>query len=377
MTVKRDFKRRVRQRQARTGESYVTARRHLLASRAAVLPEPDEPDDPEATLPGHADGAVVGAALSEPGVPAGGDGGGGDERGGEGGPGGGGERGGGGGGERGGGRGARDRFPGISVVELVDVTDVAKQFGLVCRVLMYPSLIERVAPARVLGKLREVLIATVGDRELERLTGLALTGRTPELRVRPVLGIGVDALRRFLQRARAGLGGTLGDGATLAFHVADGDQMLPILCTPTAAGNAIEVSAIDAMVPEPWGPIAPLLEPPNEPTAVVDLFLGALARRTAAPVPLFLVYRGQRYPVLREPFVIGRLAETADLAIDDFRISRKHAAVIVRHGTYYLKDLGSTNGIHFKGMQIDNKRIDEGDVFQIGDHEIRFTFKVG
>src|ERR1044071_4062074 len=264
MTVKRDFKRRVRQRQARTGESYVTARRHLMASRPAAAADADEPDYPEATLPGPVAGPVD------------------DAGGGEGGTGGGGTRGGGG----------RDRFPGISVVELVDVNDVAKQFGLVCRVLMYPSLVERLTPARVLGKLREVLLATVGDPDLERLTGLALTGRKPELRARPAIGLGVDALRRFLQRARAGLGGALGDGATLAFHVADGDSMLPILCTPTAAGNAIEVSVIDNLVPEAWEPLAPLLDPQDEPAPVVELFFGALARRTAAPVPLFLVYRG-------------------------------------------------------------------------------------
>src|SRR5262245_24438146 len=140
MTIKRDFKRRVRQRQARTGESYVTARRHLMASR------------PVATDPEELEGA--------PGEPGGGDRGGGDAGGV--GDGGGGDAGGGGAG--GGGRGrARDQYPGISVVELVDVTDAAKQFGLLCRVLMFPSLVERLAPPRVLGKLREVLLATVDD----------------------------------------------------------------------------------------------------------------------------------------------------------------------------------------------------------------------
>lgn len=38
MTAKRNFKRRVRERQARTGESYVTARRRLLAAREAASP---------------------------------------------------------------------------------------------------------------------------------------------------------------------------------------------------------------------------------------------------------------------------------------------------------------------------------------------------
>ena len=83
----------------------------------------------------------------------------------------------------------------------------------------------------------------------------------------------------------------------------------------------------------------------------------------------------RRHLVTRNPFVIGRGGKTADLAIRDGMMSRKHAAVIFRNGTYYVKDLGSTNGIEFKGMRIDNKRIDEGDVFRIGTHELRFTYR--
>ena len=37
--------------------------------------------------------------------------------------------------------------------------------------------------------------------------------------------------------------------------------------------------------------------------------------------------------------------------------------------------LGSTNGIDYKGMRIDNKRIDEGDVFHLCDYELRFTYR--
>ena len=55
--------------------------------------------------------------------------------------------------------------------------------------------------------------------------------------------------------------------------------------------------------------------------------------------------------------------------------SRKHAAVIRRNGTFYIKDLGSTNGIDYKGMRIDNKRIDEGDIFHLCDYELRFTYR--
>jgi hypothetical protein len=100
-----------------------------------------------------------------------------------------------------------------------------------------------------------------------------------------------------------------------------------------------------------------------------------------APMPmgagptLFLLYNGQRYPVTKDQFIIGRGSKTSDLPIKDGNISRKHAAVIRRNGTFYIKDLGSTNGIDYKGMRIDNKRIDEGDVFHLCDYELRFTYR--
>jgi len=90
---------------------------------------------------------------------------------------------------------------------------------------------------------------------------------------------------------------------------------------------------------------------------------------------LFLVFNSQRIPIEKDQFIIGRGSKTSDLAIKDGNISRKHAAVIRRNGTYYIKDLGSTNGIDYKGMRIDNKRIDEGDIFHLCDYELRFTYR--
>jgi hypothetical protein len=95
---------------------------------------------------------------------------------------------------------------------------------------------------------------------------------------------------------------------------------------------------------------------------------------SAAP-PLYLVFDNQKYRIDKDQFIIGRGSKSSDLPIKDGNISRKHAAVIRRNGTYFIKDLGSTNGIDFKGMRIDNKRIDEGDLFHICDYELRFTYK--
>lgn len=100
-----------------------------------------------------------------------------------------------------------------------------------------------------------------------------------------------------------------------------------------------------------------------------------MAQPGMAGPTLFLIYNGQRYPVTKDQFIIGRGSKTSDLAIKDGNISRKHAAVIRRNGTFYIKDLGSTNGIDYKGMRIDNKRIDEGDIFHLCDYELRFTYR--
>jgi pSer/pThr/pTyr-binding forkhead associated (FHA) protein len=97
---------------------------------------------------------------------------------------------------------------------------------------------------------------------------------------------------------------------------------------------------------------------------------------TGQPMPpLFVIFNGQRYPVNKEEFIIGRGTKTADLAIKDGNISRRHAAVIFQNGAYYMKDLGSTNGVEYQGRKIDSKRIEEGDVFHLCDYELRFTFR--
>lgn len=89
---------------------------------------------------------------------------------------------------------------------------------------------------------------------------------------------------------------------------------------------------------------------------------------------LTLVFQGQKVPITGAQFIIGRGSKSSDLSIKDANISRKHAAIIYHNGAYYIKDLGSTNGIEYKGKQVDSKRIDEGDVFNICGYELHFTY---
>jgi hypothetical protein len=130
----------------------------------------------------------------------------------------------------------------------------------------------------------------------------------------------------------------------------------------------------------PGAPQAPALPPYSAPPAYPT--------PNAAPPPLpsspgaqmssaqlFVIFNGQKFPVQKEEFIIGRGTKTADLPIKDGNISRRHAAVIWQNGGWYIKDLGSTNGVEFQGRKVDSKRIEEGDIYQLCDYEIRFTYR--
>lgn len=95
--------------------------------------------------------------------------------------------------------------------------------------------------------------------------------------------------------------------------------------------------------------------------------------RTTGPRPtsaLTLHFEGNAYPVNKDRFIIGRGKASSDLTIRDPNISRQHALVEFAGGTYYIVDMGSTNGIEFRGQRVQRKAIQNGDVFRICDHEV-------
>lgn len=105
---------------------------------------------------------------------------------------------------------------------------------------------------------------------------------------------------------------------------------------------------------------------------------GRLPPPTAAPSskprPLYVMFENQWYEIDKEEYVIGRGQKFSDLAIKDANISRRHCSIVRRGGDYFIKDLGSTNGIEFEGQRVDNHKIVDGSVYFLCDHEIRFTF---
>ena len=195
MTQKRDLKRRVRERQIRTGESYMTALRHVRGEPADVAAA----ESPGGAPPGDAPGGG-GPSGGEPGghEPGGGEPGGGEPPGGA-----------------------------IPVVELVDISATAEALGLTCRAMVMPAVLERVDATALLTQLRGVLRTTASDPAFAVLRGVALLGERPSFesaapRGRPHSAVVPDDALQFAARVRAGVGGISNNGRSLAFAVTGG-----------------------------------------------------------------------------------------------------------------------------------------------------------
>jgi pSer/pThr/pTyr-binding forkhead associated (FHA) protein len=69
--------------------------------------------------------------------------------------------------------------------------------------------------------------------------------------------------------------------------------------------------------------------------------------------------------------LVGR-AQTADLEIDDPRVSRLHARIEMRDDGVYVEDLGSRNGTAVNGVASEGQRLAPGDEIRIGAASIIF-----
>ena len=78
-----------------------------------------------------------------------------------------------------------------------------------------------------------------------------------------------------------------------------------------------------------------------------------------------------QHPLHSFPFSIGRV-ESADLQIDDSRVSREHAVILREGKTYRIRDLHSTNGTLLNGQRIQDAELTDGDIVVIAG--VEFTF---
>ena len=77
------------------------------------------------------------------------------------------------------------------------------------------------------------------------------------------------------------------------------------------------------------------------------------------------------YPLLEE-VTIGSSPDNT-ICLPEENVSPYHARVSFQEGAWTVEDLGSANGIIFKGERVTKLALSSEDTFQIGDFTFRFT----
>jgi len=69
---------------------------------------------------------------------------------------------------------------------------------------------------------------------------------------------------------------------------------------------------------------------------------------------------------------IGRSPD-CEIFLDDVTVSRNHAVLVERDGTFVVEDQGSLNGTFVNRRRIDNQELENGDELQIGKYRLTFV----
>jgi pSer/pThr/pTyr-binding forkhead associated (FHA) protein len=80
---------------------------------------------------------------------------------------------------------------------------------------------------------------------------------------------------------------------------------------------------------------------------------------------------GQSFPMHGERMTIGRSPD-AEVFLDDVTVSRDHAVLVHRGGSWFLDDSGSLNGTYVNRRRIDSHRLEDGDELQVGKYKLTY-----
>jgi hypothetical protein len=83
---------------------------------------------------------------------------------------------------------------------------------------------------------------------------------------------------------------------------------------------------------------------------------------------------GETFHPSGERTLIGRSPD-CDIFLDDVTVSRRHAVVMDREGTFVIEDLGSLNGTFLNKRRIETGVLSDGDELQIGKYKLTFLLK--
>jgi FhaA, N-terminal domain/FHA domain len=127
--------------------------------------------------------------------------------------------------------------------------------------------------------------------------------------------------------------------------------------------------------PAPAAPPPPSL--PLDQPAQTMIYKAATPVVPDAPPPetqrevITLTVAGRTHEVTSPTVVLGRSRE-ADVRVADVNVSRRHAELRQEGASYWIVDLGSTNGVEVNGKHVDRARLRDGDRITIGATEVVF-----
>jgi FhaA, N-terminal domain/FHA domain len=89
------------------------------------------------------------------------------------------------------------------------------------------------------------------------------------------------------------------------------------------------------------------------------------------PEPATVTVNGRAHELSKPSVVIGRSRES-DIRVSDPNVSRQHAEIRQEGSTYWLVDLGSTNGTSVNGRVLKRAKLDDADRITLGSTELVF-----
>src|SRR5947209_6164867 len=79
---------------------------------------------------------------------------------------------------------------------------------------------------------------------------------------------------------------------------------------------------------------------------------------------------GQRFALAEDATLIGRQPD-AGVFLDSLSVSRKHARVLHQAGSYFVEDLGSSNGTFVNGVRVAGRApLTENDTLEVGPYAL-------